>query len=415
MAFDMNTPDEMQEQERFTKGGLTEKNGIWQATFYDRLRKKTIFRTTGIPVGTGKRGKENSKKAAMVAQQEIRATLGLQPVKKGTTRAVTDMLKLWLKKAEQEGLVSQATLDAYRLYSDKRIIPFFQERYPNLLLKDLTHAIMRDYANYCKDGGLTADSVRKYMAPIKATCAYCFDQNLISKNPLADFKYSPKGCKSSDTKKRALSAEEIENLYEAIDSDFQQPVVLPILLALECGLRREEILGLKYASVSLGDNSLEVKDTVTKIVSVVRSEKTKTEAGMRTVYFSERTKKAIELFASKKERNKLLLKEGYNECDYVYVTEEGNAYYPDSVTKQLSRFLKKHKLASFSLHELRHTYCTMLFQAGFDMKTAQYLMGHKDIRMTMDLYNHAIPEKAQYSKDLVENFLKQNSNLKPTA
>ena len=49
------------------------------------------------------------------------------------------------------------------------------------------------------------------------------------------------------------------------------------------------------------------------------------------------------------------------------------------------------------------------------MKTSQYLMGHKDIRMTMNLYNHAIPEKAQYSKDLVENFLKQNSNLKPTA
>ena len=131
--------------------------------------------------------------------------------------------------------------------------------------------------------------------------------------------------------------------------------------------------------------------------------------------FSERTKKAIELFASKKERNKQLLKEGYNECDYVYVTEEGNAYDPDSVTKQLSRFLKKHKLASFSLHELRNTYCTMLFRAGFDMKTAQYLMGHKNIRMTMDLYNHAIPEKAQYTKDLVENFLKQNSNLKPTA
>ena len=100
-----------------------------------------------------------------------------------------------------------------------------------------------------------------------------------------------------------------------------------------------------------------------------------------------------------------LLGSEYCETDHVYVRYDGKQYYPDTVNKQLKKFLKKHNLPLVGLHELRHTFCTFLISAGIDLKTVQDMMGHSDSRMTMELYAHVVEENKKAASGAIGTYL----------
>jgi site-specific recombinase XerD len=93
----------------------------------------------------------------------------------------------------------------------------------------------------------------------------------------------------------------------------------------------------------------------------------------------------------------LLLGNEYTDTGYVHVKDNGKQYYPDVITKQLKRFLARNYLAPINLHELRHTYCTMLIAAGVDAKTVQYLMGHKAAIDRIDGVRYLSPHSCRHT------------------
>jgi integrase len=325
---------------------------------------------------------------------------------------VVDMIQDWLATTAKSE-VRQSTFATYSMYVKNRIIPFFNENYPNLAAIDNTHKIMQEFATQMKREGLKVNSIRKYLVPIRDAYSFGFDEEIISRNPVGDYKYSPKRktleekAQEKTTKRRALTKEECKELMEAVKNNINLPICVPIVLALHCGLRREEILGLRFSDIDFRKRTVTIKNTVTKIYVVVEEEKTKSVAGMRTLPLDDYTFEFLLNLRSRYKQNSLKLGAEYEDNGYVYVRDDGKRYYPDSPTSQLKKFLKRNNLNKVTLHELRHTYCTMLIAAGVDPKTVQYLMGHEDTRMTVDLYSHPVKEKIFSSVSAVSSFLVQ--------
>ena len=164
-------------------------------------------------------------------------------------------------------------------------------------------------------------------------------------------------------------------------------------------------MGLRYSDIDFKKKVVRVCNTVTNVVNVVEEENTKSVAGGRTVPIDNWTLNYLQNLRKVQEGNREVLGAEYHVNDYVYVKFDGSRYYPDTCDKQLKKFLKRNNLNKIVLHELRHTFCTMLIARGVDPKTVQAIMGHEDSRMTIDLYSHIVEEKIFSATDAVEFFL----------
>ena len=211
---------------------------------------------------------------------------------------------------------------------------------------------------------------------------------------------------SNVRKRKAYTKEECKLLLEAVERDKKAPVCTAILLALKLGLRREEILGLRFRDINFEKNYMDITNTVTKVVEVVEEELTKSSASNRRLYFDDEMKAMLLEVKHRQDYLKSVLGSEYQDTDHVYARDDGAMYYPDTVNKQLKKFLKKHKLPPVGLHELRHTYCTILIASGVDVKTTQAAMGHSDSRMTMEVYTHVVDDKKKSISSAIDGYLK---------
>ena len=152
-------------------------------------------------------------------------------------------------------------------------------------------------------------------------------------------------------------------------------------------------------------------------ISVVASHYlyTKSSASNRIHYLDDELVSFLKNIQKKQAQHKLDLGNAYlDTIRYVYVRDDGKTYYPDTVEKQLKKFLKKHGLPPVGLHELRHTYCSRLLTGGIDLTTVQHLMGHSDPRMTLGVYAHVSPEKAEQARGAMRRCL-ESSGLEAAA
>ncbi len=222
-------------------------------------------------------------------------------------------------------------------------------------------------------------------------------------NPLVNYKYSPKRTLKEKEAAQVSAREAYPELdwkaLEALLDEKKPPVRIPVKLAYYLGLRREEILGLRFGDINWEKGYLEIKNTVTKVYEVVEEENTKSEASRRKLDLPPRMMK---LLLEVKKKYEATLGRECCDTDYVYGREDGSKYYPDTPDKQLKKFLKWYNLKPVGLHELRHTCCTRMITKGIDIKTVQGIMGHKDPRMTMGVYAHFVTDNVKNALALLE-------------
>lgn len=400
-------------------GSLQIKKDIWFAVFYNTETKKYIWRTTKIKVpNVNPRTKtyKDAERAAWDLLPVIRDTLikkvEQEEKKKNKSPEVTviELIQDWISTSAKDE-VRRSTYSTYKMYINKRIIPFFNEFYPDLPAIEITHQIMNRFAKHLRDADLKTSSIQKYLVPIRDAFYFGFEEEVISINPINDYKYSPKRKtldeKESEKKgkRRALSKDEVFAMMAAIEKEITSPCVIPIVLSLRLGLRREEICGLRMSDINFEKECVTIKNTITNVVEVIEEENTKSVAGSRTIPIDKWTMKFLKLLKQIRTENKLNLGSEYEDNDYVYVRDDGKRYYPDTADKQLKKFLKRNRLNKITLHELRHSFCTIMIAAKKDLATVQYVMGHEDSRTTLEIYSHPIEENIFSASDAMEFFL----------
>lgn len=364
-------------------GSIQEKNGIWYTVI--NLPKKANgkpnpkWETTGLPV------KGNKRNAEKILNERIDYYTDNYRI--GGEVLFTDYLLTWLE--DRKSSVEVTTWQGDEIYVKKHIIPYFEPL--NLKLMDVTPTHISDYYNHKfkngrldgKSGGLTKASLQKHKSILKQVFDDAVVKEYIIRNP-AD-KVPLPGKKESSKEYYIPPKDTLVQILESFKEDGLYEFYYFTAL---WGLRREEILGIKWDAIDFEKNLLFIKHVVTKQTSVVRKDSTKSKTSERIIQLSDAD---IKMFLDIKARNegnkteRFLSGKSYDGKDeeYVFTNKYGNLYYPDTMSKKFKAKLEKRGFPKMTLHGLRHSAATLLDREdNTDVEEIRQYLGHSTQEMT---------------------------------
>lgn len=185
---------------------------------------------------------------------------------------------------------------------------------------------------------------------------------------------------------RGLSAEQARKLLEAARDDRFSALYV---LALYVGLRRGELLGLRWQDVDLDRGTLEVVQTLQRIDGELRFVPPKTERSVRTVPLPGVCIRALREHRARQAEERLAAGAGWTDSGLVFATRHGTPVEPDNLRRSWHPLRKAIGQPDLRFHDLRHTCVTLLLELGAPPHVVREIVGHSDIQVTMTIYAHA--------------------------
>jgi integrase len=175
-------------------------------------------------------------------------------------------------------------------------------------------------------------------------------------------------------------------------------------LALTTGMRRGELLGLKWRDIDLDTCSLSVRRTLSRDAAGGYSEgEPKTTAGRRRVTLPVSTADVLRKHRTAQLAYRLSVGPVYTHHGYVFANETGDFIHPNTLTRRFQQLIRKADVPLIRFHDLRHTSATILLAQGVHPKIVQERLGHSDIAMTLNRYSHVTADMQQAAADAFEN------------
>jgi len=309
-------------------------------------------------------------------------------------------VETYLKKWLEDYAKIKVAKTTFATYEDaaKNII----QHLGSVKLEQLKPMHIQSYISKMLEEGASVRAVRYNYAVLRAALNTAVKWQLISANP-CNAVTPPSKVK---TKMHTLDKQQVDTLIEGARNT---PLFIPILLAVTCGLRRGEILGLKWDNVNLRNNIINVTQTRVRVPSgeEIIEKEPKSSHSIRTIAIPEMTAKALKEEWKRQAQNKLALGEKYNNQNYVVCWDDGTPYAPDYITKAFKKLLKKLNLPDIRFHDLRHTHATLLLEEGIHPKVVQERLGHSSITLTLDVYSHVLPNLQQEAAQKIDEILKE--------
>ena len=360
-------------------GHLQEKKGLFYIvlSYSDRDgKRKTKWVPTGLPI-------KGNKRKAETMLQEARKTFVADYVPVAEDMLFVDYLTEWLEIAK--GSVALTTYASYSSMVKNTIIPYFKPK--ELTLIGLQpRDIQEFYTQQLKR--VKASSVIHYHVIIHRALKYAVRTDLIPTNP-ADKIDRPKMERFIGS---FYDSDEMNSLFEAAAGTRLE---LPILLGAFYGLRRSEVIGLKWDAIDFANETITIRHTVTTCnldgkQVLVASDTTKTKSSMRTLPLVQVFKERLLDVKAKQEQNMKLCGRSYNKeyLGYICVDEMGNLLKPGYLTTSFPLLLEKNSLRKIRFHDLRHSCASLLLANGVPMKQIQEWLGHSDFSTTANIYAH---------------------------
>lgn len=158
------------------------------------------------------------------------------------------------------------------------------------------------------------------------------------------------------------------------------------------GMRRGEVLGLKWDSVDLDAGRLSVRRSLIAVDDALVWSDPKTARSRRSLSLDPETVAVLRAHRRRQLEERLAAGEMWQEHDLVFCTEAGEALHPDRFSRAFSRAVQSSGLPRIRMHDLRHTWATLALQAGIHPKVVSERLGHASTSITLDIYSHVQPE-----------------------
>jgi len=188
------------------------------------------------------------------------------------------------------------------------------------------------------------------------------------------------------------SEEEVMTLFDAIQDD---PLELCVKITAYYGLRRSEVLGLKWDAIDFKNKTITIRHKVIENKAdgkstLIGEDVLKTKASHRILPLIPAVESLLLEERKKQELHRGLLRKDYCEdfADYVCVDKLGNLLRPNYVTEHFNWIIRKYGLRKIRFHDLRHTCASLLLSSGISMKQIQIWLGHSTFSTTADIYAH---------------------------
>ena len=358
-------------------GHLHEKNGYYYIILNltdSAGKRKPKWISAGLTI------KGNKKRAEQMLMEERRKYAN---TKAGDDVLFADFMEQWLEIVKST--VSLPTYSSYVNAVKSIIAPYFRKK--KILLRDLqAHDIQMFYQEQLQR--VKASSVIHYHANIHKALKYAVKNDMIPSNP-ADKVERPKQDKFYGN---FYDRDELNKLFEAVTGT---KLELPVLLGAFYGLRRSEIVGLKWSAIDFEQNTITISHTVTSCnldgkCVIVAKDTTKTKSSRRTLplvpYFHEK----LLAVKAQQERNQKLCGRSYNRefLEYICVDDIGDRFKPNYITSQFPKLLERNGFRKIRFHDLRHSCASLPLASGVPMKHIQEWLGHSDFSTTANIYAH---------------------------
>ncbi|OQB15007.1 MAG: Transposase [Firmicutes bacterium ADurb.Bin193] len=298
----------------------------------------------------------------------------------GDTTTVREWAQMWFKTTK-EGKVSTSTENGYRNAINVHIIPHFKET----PLREVRPIHVQALINSKED--TSASLQHSILITLKQMFETAIANGLITTNPADGIKNTGKPTEE----KTPLTKTQIDQLLAAV-KDTRAEVF--VCLALYCGLRRGEILALEWKDINFENNTISVNKSLEFIGNSSKIKLPKTKAGHRIVPLPESVKVLLLSQNHNTERvvgnvkGKTVTKIAFRRMWDIVVEGLQKPIELEEGQKLTEKEKRDNMIFSVTPHVLRHTYCTTLYDAGIDLKTAQKIMGHSNISVTAQIYTH---------------------------
>ncbi len=345
------------------------KDGRWEGRIVIDYDEKGNPKTKSVLAKTKGECEEKLRK--------LKETLGKSVERCKPEMPFGEWMDFWYQTYCQPAL-RETTKDGYKNIIYKHIIPTIG----HIPLNKLTqNDLQQFYARFKRNGrlqyketrgtGMSDRMVRSCHAHCRSALQRAVTEGLITKNPSIGCKLPPK----KGREMQVLTPAEIERFLARAKEEGYYEL---FLLELSTGMRRGEILGLKWTDLNLADGTLRIARQVVPAGGKIVVQPPKTKSSIRTILLPPYM---LEVLAEMK-KNKT--------CDWMFPSpvKEGQPRSPGSLLQRFKLILKRSGCKDIRFHDLRHTFATMAIENGMDVKTLSGIIGHISAETTLNIYSH---------------------------
>jgi len=359
------------------------KDGRWVASISLEHRKRKYF--------YGETRKEVQEKLR-VALQELK--LGLLAT--GPQQTVKQYLEQWLEQVHKP-TIREGSYVTYHSVLTRHVYPGIGY----IPLQKLTPQQLQSFYASVTDKGLSTKTVHVIHAVLHKAFDHAIKWGLIARN-VCDSVSLPRKIRHQ---MQPLTTEQCQKLLQVAQGHKFEGL---LTLAVATGMRRGELLALRWQDVDLEQRTLHVRRTVDQLPhrGYVENEP-KTIKGIRQIVLPEFAITALQ--KQREHQYELQQKAGdkWLDHDLVFSAEYGGYISPKYLWTRFKALLREAKLPTIRFHDLRHSAATLLLTMGVHPKVVQELLGHSQISMTLDIYSHVLPSMQRDAMSKMDSIFKQ--------
>ncbi len=344
-----------------------------------------------VSTGPGRRKKFycKTKQEAVKKKADVLRELEKGTLAGGPQRKLKDYLEDWIENVHKNNI----RISTYVKY--KKLIKYIVADLGDVWLQKLTPEQVQRFYTKKREDGLSSKTIHEIHGVLHLALKNAVRWNYVSRN-VCDLVDSPRVVSREGT---PLTLEQATRLLKGIRGHRLEVV---LMMAVITGMRKGEIIALRWSNIDLERRVLRVLHTVDYIppYGYVENEP-KTRAGKRTINLPDFFITMLTQHRLKQEKQRRNVGDAWENRDLVFPDLKGGYLNPIHVLRMFKKILEQANLPHMHFHDLRHSAATILIGMGINPKVIQELLGHSDISITLGIYGHLFPSMQQ---DVVEKW-----------
>ncbi|WP_137686224.1 site-specific integrase [Thermosporothrix hazakensis] len=346
--------------------------------YYDKDRDRWIVAISHAP-GRRKKYSFKTRSEAIKKKNELLRELEMGMLATGPQRKLGEYIEDWIDNVHKDKL----RVSSYVKY--KKLIKYIVKELGHVSIQKLSpEQVQRFYAKMSREG-LSSKTVHSIHGVLHLALENAVRWGYVARN-VCDL-VSPPRIVSREAV--TLTLEQAHALFEKA-KEYRLEVLL--VMAVVTGMRRGELLGLRWADIDFANSILSVRRTVDYIAhyGYVETEP-KTKASRRQIALPSFLLRMLQEHRVKQLEQRLKQGDKWKDQDLVFPNLQGGYYSSRYLLKVFQKILQDAKLPHMHFHDLRHSAATLLLSMGVNMKVIQALLGHSNVSITLGLYSHLLP------------------------
>lgn len=377
--------------------------------------------TTYTPEPLTKTGKARSEKSITKEVEEFAKQFEKEckespnKIKNLTIKELADK---WLKEYCEMQL-SPTSIASYRAHLEQRILPRFGTTKINEIAPYTIQKFVNDtFSKGERLDGLTGKSlspgtIKKMYVTMSSMFSWAVSQGLLNDNPCRNVKSV-----RQTRQKRDIESWDAAEAYIFLKAMQEQGTSIQFQtffhIALFCGMRRGEIVALRWSDIDFVKMKIHVRRSVVVCNGEIIEKKPKTSSSIRSVAFDSVCNALLQQWQREQFIYHNTIGSAWEGEDFVFIQDNGIRMHPDTPHGKFKKIIRRYnqnrsedeqELPEIPLHGLRHTYATLAIAGGVDVRTVSSQLGHVKTSTTTDIYAQVLEETSSKATSVVSNMI----------